>query len=74
MKRASDEEFIRTWQAAESVQEVADATKYGYWSCVARASLLRTSGIPLKRMGRNIAIDVERLKKIAIDEYVKSLK
>jgi hypothetical protein len=58
--------FIRTWQTAESAQEVADKLKMPKPIAHARASMYRGAGIKLKRMPRHRtqALDVKALNEI----------
>ncbi len=60
------ETFIRTWQQAQSAQEVADKLKMPKDIVHARASTYRNAGIRLKKMARhsNKALDVEALNKL----------
>jgi transcription elongation factor Elf1 len=60
------ETFIRTWQQAQSAQEVADKLNMPKDIVHARASTYRNAGIRLKKMPRhsNKALDVEALNKL----------
>ena len=63
----SPEEFVRIWQAAGSVREVAKKTGVDKQSVEARAVRYRRAGVPLKKFDRGHAtpLDIARLKRIA---------
>ena len=45
-------EFVRIWESADNVREVAEATGLKPASCQVRASTYRSKGIALKHMPR----------------------
>ena len=47
--RASDIEFVQTWQAANSAAEAADALSIAESSAMSRAARLRKQGVNLKK-------------------------
>jgi transposase len=62
------EEFVKIWQAAESIREVAQKTGLLEQSARSRACRYRKNGVPLKKFlrgRRNNALDWERIKKVA---------
>ena len=66
MARLSAEAFIRVWQTASSVDDVAAKTKIDRMSACRRASVYRKMGIPLKKFSRGPRrLDVKRLAAIA---------
>jgi hypothetical protein len=65
------ESFVRAWQQAASVQDVAGQFKLTAREACARAASLRRIGVPLKPMRANTGrkrLDVERLIRIARGE------
>ena len=61
--------FIKTWQKARSVKEVAEALSVKASSASQRATNLRRLGVNLKKMPRSgSAYDIEELKEVA-DQY-----
>jgi biotin operon repressor len=74
MKKATPEEFVRTWQTSNSTQEVATALKMSRQSVISRAGFYRNKGIPLKSFARKFEhVNVEKLTKLA-NELVKKGK
>ena len=63
--KVTPEDFVRAWQAADSVQAVIDATSLSYLAVTKRASDYRKKGVNLKKMthGRR-SIDVDALNEL----------
>lgn len=61
----SAEEFVRIWQEASSVEEVANRLGIEEGSARARATLYRRRGIPLKKY--LYSVDVEKLIALALE-------
>lgn len=62
----SPEQFVRIWQAADNLGEVAKKTGRGERSLSVKASDYRKRGVPLKKLYRGRApLDIARLKRIA---------
>lgn len=49
-KRIEAEEFIRVWQGAENVEQVAERTGLYHAVCVTRARSYRARGVPLREL------------------------
>jgi len=65
------ESFVRAWQQADSVQDVADQFRITVKIACARAARLRRMGVPLKAMRAATGPkppDIEKLKRIARGE------
>ena len=63
-RRTSVVDFVKTWQASESRQQVADALGVTYGSIASREKTLRKAGVNLKVMAkqpRGIQIDANAL-------------
>jgi hypothetical protein len=60
----SAEDFVRTWESADSIAEVGEKTGMARGAINSRAAHYRKSGIPLKRMARQGRrhLDIEALK------------
>ena len=52
MARTDIVEFVKTWQASESRQQVADKLEVTYGSIVSREKTLRKHGVNLKVMAK----------------------
>lgn len=62
------EEFVRTWQAAESVAEVAEKLGLKEKTVVSRANRYRKElRVPLKKLYQRERLDPDRLREIAED-------
>ena len=57
--------FIKKWQAANSIQEVADAHGLTINQAYIRSAFLRRKGVPLKYMTTGKTIDYQDLTKLA---------
>ena len=66
------EQFVRVWQAASGVKEVADAFGVTPSSARVRAYRLRRAGVKLKRFkpGRR-PLDVERLNRVIEEDLAR---
>lgn len=58
------EEFVKTWQAAKSLDEVAEKLESENASVSTRASYYRKKGVPLKKFREGGQLDVAALKKL----------
>jgi biotin operon repressor len=72
-KRTDVVDFVKTWQASSSRQQVADALGVTYGSIASREKTLRKAGVNLKEMQkqpRGIQIDANLLNSLIaqIDE------
>ncbi len=66
-KRVSNEEFIKIWQSALTLSEVAEKVGKPNSNCTLRAVNLRNRhGIPLKMFRINNYVDKEGLTKLAL--------
>jgi len=63
-KSLSPEEFVRVWQKASSVQEVATHFGCSRGAVAQRATNYRKQGVKLKKMGRNGKLVVDALNAI----------
>tara|TARA_Y100000310_G_C20529298_1_gene737632 strand:- start:222 stop:458 length:237 start_codon:yes stop_codon:yes gene_type:complete len=66
-KRTNVVDFVKTWQASESRQQVADALGVTYGSIASREKTLRKAGVNLKIMAkqpRGIQIDANALNNL----------
>lgn len=76
--RASDVEFVQTWQAANSAAEAADALSIAESSAMSRAARLRKQGVDLKKFkpkasfGRQVRDEAyfAELSKLAEETFV----
>jgi hypothetical protein len=68
----SQEEFVRVWQDAQSVDEVCERLKMRYGIVLARVSNYRRRGVRLKKMPRKNSrrVDVDKLNRL-IEETAK---
>lgn len=69
----TNEEFVKMWQRAGSIQDIVDQSGLKYQSAQARAVRMRKYGIPLKKFSnagpRVFSQDgIARLKKLALAE------
>ena len=63
-RRVAAVDFVKTWQASESRQEVADKLGVTYGSVASREKTLRKAGVNIKtmeRQQRGIKIDADAL-------------
>ena len=73
--KATPEEFVRIWQAAESVKEVTEKCGGEYYQeAHLFAAYLRRRGVPLKELGKNkrtidrtALVDLMKLRDIAYE-------
>lgn len=63
---ASPEDFVRTWQSATSVEEVAKALKCTVNAASQRARQYRKQGVNLKRMSAKTPIPVKHLNDLIV--------
>ncbi len=61
-------EFVRTWQAADTIKDVADRLNITPGVASGRANNLRKHGVPLKTLGRRLRHDYAALAKLASGE------
>ena len=73
MAGPSNEEFVRVWQAASNVKEVADKLGMGSATASSKALVLRRRGVRLKRFKERRTIEPDRLNAI-IDEMASNGK
>lgn len=64
-KSIPNEEFVKIWQTAESVSDVAEKTGLKNLSCSVKAFRLRSLGIPLKKFRDIYLFDKDKLQGIA---------
>jgi len=71
-KRLSADEFIRIWQAAETVEQVAEETGAHYTAVLSRARRYRERGVQLRELQRsvrphNYGNDWDALRALAVE-------
>lgn len=68
-KRLTAEEFVRIWQAADSVDQVAEQTGLYHAACATRARSYRERGVPLRELPkrRTLRNDWDALRALAVE-------
>ena len=68
IRSVDPEKFVKTWQSAKNVAEVAESLEADLRGVSAMASYYRKKGVALKRFRNGVAVNVEALNSLISQE------